>query len=315
MQRVHDRGGMPGGPINREQHQLADWELLAEGLSLTLGDKGIRCTDESRRTQEDLPPGVYESLAYYERWALGAELILVEKGLLNQEEVDREVAALDAQWGEGVPHGADGADAEHPGTHGDAPPNPYGQRIQAIAALLEAKGVLTPDEVRRQIAAQEARTPADGARLVARAWVDPAFKARLLADSQAACAELGIDASAIPHFVVLENRDKVHHVVVCTLCSCYPRPILGRPPDWYKSFNYRSRVVVEPRAVMREFGYEPDPGVEVRVHDSTADVRYLVLPRRPAGTEHLSEPELAQLVTRDSMIGVAPALATPVAVA
>jgi nitrile hydratase subunit alpha len=119
-----------------------------------------------------------------------------------------------------------------------------------------------------------------------------------------ACAELGVDATAIPRLVVLENADQVHHLVVCTLCSCYPRPILGRPPDWYKSVSYRARAVLEPRAVMAEFGYDPGPDVEVRVHDSTADVRYLVLPQRPAGTEHLSEAELARLVTRDSMVGV-----------
>ena len=150
----------------------------------------------------------------------------------------------------------------------------------------------------------DARSPANGARLVARAWVDPAFKQRLLSDPKAACAEMGIDASGLTEFVVLENTEQVHNLVVCTLCSCYPRPILGRPPDWYKSFAYRSRAVVEPRAVMREFGTELPDDVEVRVFDSSADMRYLVLPLRPPGTEDLSEAELAELVTRDSMIGV-----------
>jgi nitrile hydratase len=134
--------------------------------------------------------------------------------------------------------------------------------------------------------------------------VDAAFKARLLADPKAACAELGIDASGINEFVVLENTARVRHLVVCTLCSCYPRPILGRPPDWYKSLNYRARAVSEPRAVMAEFGQAPAPDVQVRVHDSTADMRYLVLPLRPPGTAHLIEAELAQLVSRDSLIGV-----------
>jgi len=143
---------------------------------------------------------------------------------------------------------------------------------------------------------------------VARAWVDPAFKARLIADPKAACAELGIDATSLNEFVVLENTDKVRHIVVCTLCSCYPRPILGRPPDWYKSFNYRSRAVNDPRGVMREFGQDVGPDVEVRVHDSTADMRYLVLPQRPSGTEGMSERQLAKLVTRDSLIGVVDAL-------
>ncbi|TMA04515.1 MAG: nitrile hydratase subunit alpha [Deltaproteobacteria bacterium] len=180
----------------------------------------------------------------------------------------------------------------------------HAKRIYAIRELLLEKGVLKEEEIQRQIDYMEARSPANGARLVARAWADPRFKARLLADPRAACAEMGIDATSINEFVVLENTEKVRHLVVCTLCSCYPRPILGRPPDWYKSFNYRKRAVVDPRGVMREFGMELPDSVEVRVHDSTADIRYLVLPLRPAGTDGMSEEELARLVTRDSMIGV-----------
>ena len=182
------------------------------------------------------------------------------------------------------------------------------KRIYAIRDLLVEKGVITEKDIQCQIEYQEARTPANGAKLVARAWIDAAFKARLIADPKAACAEMGIDATAINEFVVLENSDKVRHMVVCTLCSCYPRPILGRPPDWYKSFNYRQRSVADPRGVMREFGLELADDVEVRVHDSTADIRYIVLPQRPAGTENLSAAELEKLVTRDSMIGVMDAL-------
>ena len=183
----------------------------------------------------------------------------------------------------------------------------YGKRIYAIRDLLLEKGVLSREDIQHQIDYMDARSPANGARLVARAWVDPAFKRRLLTDPKSACAEVGIDASGLVEFVVLENTETVHNMVVCTLCSCYPRPILGRPPDWYKSFAYRSRAVVEPRAVMREFGTELPQDVEVRVFDSSADIRYLVLPRRPEGTATMSEHELAMLVTRDSMIGVAEA--------
>jgi nitrile hydratase subunit alpha len=139
---------------------------------------------------------------------------------------------------------------------------------------------------------------------VARAWVDDEYKELLLSDAKTAASELGIDSTHPAEFVVVENTPEVHNLIVCTLCSCYPRAILGRPPDWYKSFNYRSRAVREPRAVMREFGFEPPEGVEVFVHDSTADVRYMVLPMRPEGTEGLSEEELATLVTRDSLVGV-----------
>ena len=192
----------------------------------------------------------------------------------------------------------------------DEPMSEVALRSVAIEALLAEKGLLTADEVRRQVNLMDGRTPADGARVVARAWVDDGFKARLLADSRSALAEMGIEIPAeTPHLTVVENTDAVHHMVVCTLCSCYPRMLLGRPPDWYKSLAYRSRAVSDPRGVMAEFGTELAGGVQVTVLDSTADLRYLVLPRRPAGTEDMSEEELAALVSRDSMIGVTDALA------
>ena len=204
------------------------------------------------------------------------------------------------------------------GAHGHAHPpanvlSHYAKRVYAMRELLIEKGVLTAEAIQEQVDFIESRSPANGARLVARAWVDPAFKARLLADPKAACAEMGIDASRLVEFVVLENTPSVRHLVVCTLCSCYPRAILGRPPDWYKSLNYRSRAVSEPRAVIAEWGEAVPDAVEVRVFDSTADMRYFVLPVRPAGTEHLSEAELAALVTRDSLLGVETPRYEPVA--
>ncbi len=189
----------------------------------------------------------------------------------------------------------------------DHPMTEFEWRVEAVQALLIEKGILAADEVRRQVEEMDDRSPALGAKVIARAWVDPAFKARLLADARSAILELGIDFRQEAALVAVENAAKVHHVVVCTLCSCYPRGLLGYPPDWYKSLNYRSRVVVEPRNVLREFGLELPTDVEVRVLDSTADMRYLVIPVRPAGTEGKSEEELADLVTRDSMIGVAQA--------
>src|SRR5262249_14879845 len=158
------------------------------------------------------------------------------------------------------------------------------------------------------------RSPADGARIVARAWVDPEFKQRLLEDAREAALELGLDPGPSPVVVAVENTDDVHHMVVCTLCSCYPKALLGPPPDWYKSTPYRSRAVSDPRGVLGEFGLELDDDVELLVLDSTADISYLVIPRRAAGTEDMSEEELAALVTRDAMIGVAdPAAPTPIA--
>ena len=190
----------------------------------------------------------------------------------------------------------------HP--HEETATSPYAARIRAIEALLLEKGILTEPEVQDRISDMEARSPANGAKLVARAWVDEDFKELLLSDGKSAASELGIDPEHPAEFVVVENTPEVHNLIVCTLCSCYPRAILGRPPDWYKSFNYRSRAVREPRAVMREFGFEPPESVDVVVHDSTADVRYMVLPMRPPGTEEMGEEELAALVTRDSLVGV-----------
>jgi len=174
----------------------------------------------------------------------------------------------------------------------------------AVRELLVEKGILTADQIRRQVEDMDNRTPLRGAKVVARAWTDPAYKARLLAEGNPALEEIGLDRGPY-RLVVVENTPAVHNVIVCTLCSCYPRWLLGLPPDWYKSRNYRSRVVREPRSVLREFGLDLPDDVTVRVHDSTADMRYLVLPARPAGTEGWSEEQLAALVTRDTMIGVA----------
>src|SRR3989475_4775499 len=207
-------------------------------------------------------------------------------------------------------HGHDHSHA--PITNGDEPAAAL--RVRALEALLVEKGVIRHDDVRRRIDSLVSRSPADGARLIARAWVDSEFKARLLADARAAALELGLDPGPSPVVVAVENTKAVHHMVVCTLCSCYPKALLGPPPDWYKSLPYRSRAVSDPRGVLDEFGVELGEDVELRVLDSTADIRYLVIPRRPAASEAISEEELAALVTRDSMIGVAqPAAPAPVA--
>ncbi len=174
----------------------------------------------------------------------------------------------------------------------------------AVRELLVAKGVITADEHRAQIEVLDSRSPALGAMIVAHAWCDPGYKARLLADGSAAAEELGVTMYDDTRLIVLENTDTVHNFVVCTLCSCYPRPVLGLPPDWYKSRQYRARAVQDPRGVLREFGTDLPDSMEIRVHDSTANMRYLVLPQRPAGSEGLGEAELARLVTRDAMIGV-----------
>lgn len=187
--------------------------------------------------------------------------------------------------------------------HDRGPATPYEVLERAVRHLLVEKGVLTPAEIQGQIELMDSRSAALGAKVIARAWTDPAYKGRLLADTRAALAELGVDIGTLAEFRTIENTPETHNVVVCTLCSCYPKLLLGIPPAWYKSLAYRSRVVRDPRGVLSEFGVTVPAGVEVRVHDSTADLRYLVLPMRPAGTEGLDEAALAALVTRDSMIG------------
>ena len=200
-------------------------------------------------------------------------------------------------------------DHDHPHAPIANDDEPVAARARALEELLVERDVITRDDVRKRIDWLVSRSPADGARLVARAWIDPWFKQRLLDDARAAALELGLDPGPSPVVVAIENTETVHHMVVCTLCSCYPKALLGPPPDWYKSLPYRSRAVSDPRGVLAEFGVGLGRDVELRVVDSSADVRYLVIPRRPAGTESLTEDELAALVTRDSMIGVAQPLA------
>ena len=197
-------------------------------------------------------------------------------------------------------------DHHHHDGEGQDPPSDMTLRVKALESLLVEKGIVDPAALDAIIDTYEHKVgPRNGAHVVARAWSDPTYKARLLDDATAAIAELGYGGRQGEHMIVVENTPKVHNLVVCTLCSCYPWPVLGLPPVWYKSAPYRSRAVIDPKGALAEFGLELPDDVEIRVWDSTAEIRYLVLPERPTGTEALSEEALAQLVTRDSMIGVA----------
>ena len=206
---------------------------------------------------------------------------------------------------------------EHDHAHDHAPitadeaPGYYEIMEIAVRELLIERGHLTAGEIRRQIEVLDSRSPALGAAVVAKAWTDPAFRERLIANGRKACEELGISFYDDTDLIILENTDTVHNLIVCTLCSCYPRPVLGLPPDWYKLKPYRARAVIEPRRILAEFGTIIPDHVEVRVTDSTATVRFMVLPQRPAGTEGWSEAELAQIVTRDALIGVIPVTLQP----
>ena len=213
-------------------------------------------------------------------------------------------------------HDDHGHDHGHSHSHAHAPHPPqrdhdademsaYEVLEEAVRSLLVEKGVLTNAEIAGQVDLMDSRSPALGAKVIAKAWADPAYKKHLLADTRAALSDVGIDIGTLADFRTVENTPKVHNVIVCTLCSCYPKLLLGIPPAWYKSLAYRSRVVIDPRSVLDEFGVRLKPAVEVRVHDATADLRYLVLPMRPKGTEGWSEEKLAAIVTRDSMVGTA----------
>lgn len=194
--------------------------------------------------------------------------------------------------------------------HHPAPLSDVEARTRALESILLEKGLLTPDAVDKVVVAYERDIgPLNGAKVVARAWVDAEYKQRLLADGTSAIAELGFGGMQGEHMVVVENTPTIHNVIVCTLCSCYPWPVLGLPPIWYKAPPYRSRMVIEPRKVLQEFGLQLDEATEIRVWDSSAEIRYMVLPERPRGTEDMTEEELVKLVTRDSMIGVAKAKA------
>ena len=194
-------------------------------------------------------------------------------------------------------------DHSHDRSFDEGAPSEYEIMSRAIQELLEEKGVITSEQVRQRMEQFDADFPYRGPRVIAHAWVDAAFRARLLEDGKRACAEFGVDLEA-DRLIAVENTPDVHNVIVCTLCSCYPRALLGMPPSWYKSENYRRRVVREPRAVLREFGTVIPDNVTVRVHDSNADMRYVVVPMRPAGTEGWSEERLAGIITRDALVGV-----------
>ncbi len=229
-----------------------------------------------------------------------------EGGVGRREFLKGAAVTAAALVGQGQVAGAQQPSADDHEHEHQTVPSEIALRVKALETVLVEKEMVDPAELDAVVDTYENKIgPRNGARVVGRAWVDRAYKARLLADATEAIAELGYGGAQGEHMVMVENKSNVHNLVVCTLCSCYPWPTLGLPPVWYKSAPYRSRAVIDPRAVLREFGVEVPDDVEIRVWDSTAEIRYLVLPERPAGTENMTEAELAEIVTRDSMIGVA----------
>ena len=305
MRGVHDLGGLPGEPIDRREHELSRWEKAADATLRCVMACGVR-VDEFRHAIEELPADTYLALSYYERWIASLYRVGLRRGMLTAEEVAARVAAIAHERRahgveEGHPH--EGHDHDH--HDDDDEDGEYPILGDALREILIAKGFFSAAEHRAVLERMDSITPATGAVVVERAWQDPAFRLALLRNGTEACAAMGIEMPASARLVVVENTPAEHNVVVCTLCSCYPIFLLGRPPDWYKSTAYRSRVVREPRAVLEEFGTVISPSRTIRVHDSTADMRYLVLPMRPDGTQGWTEARLRSLVTRDTMIGVA----------
>ena len=268
-------GGQPADEVKQTEHDYAEWERRVDAMNVLLwGQKGgpRRMTvDQHRKNIEALPAEDYDKLSYYEKWVASTAATLVEQGVVSREDL-----------------------GEY---------RPLQMMESRLREVLIGKGILTQDAIDTEVENMRSRTPERGARVVAKAWLDASFKRKLLKDARAACESIGLDLPGL-RLIAVENTPQVHNVIVCTLCSCYPRMLLGIPPDWYKSRAYRSRMVKEPRKVLAEFGLAVPENVLVKVHDSTADMRYLVLPMRPAGTQGWSEDRLAAIVTRNAMIGV-----------
>ena len=311
MRQHHDLGGLPEGPIDTAPHEPSVFDKRVDALMLLLVAPPNRffSVDAQRRTQESMPAPEYKSLPYYERWIAAIATLLVESDRLAQVEIDARTKVVRARLD--AAHRA--ADAfpvpEHDHDHapiqdGHRPAREHEILEEAVRELCIERGYVTAAKIQQQIDTMDSRTPLQGAALIARAWTDSAFHEEVLRDAKAAAESMGIDMSGSPAVQAVQNTGELHHVVVCTLCSCYPRLLLGVPPSWYKSRSYRARTVTDPRGVLAEFGTALPTATEIRVVDSTADLRYVVIPVRPPGTEDWPANQLARLVTRDSMIGV-----------
>jgi nitrile hydratase len=320
--RIHSPGWGDAGAIDRSERALFHWERQCAAMRVLLGAQGLVPLDELRDTFESFGEALYNDLSFFERMLTSMTMILQRKQVFEAAALDATVDALKARWRadpgwlqQVLDRSADPC-AETPqqrrdpyGGRGylpvaDAPPSNADWRTLALAELLVHKGLLTRDGIRQAVQRIDAPQPAWGARIVARAWVDADFRRAILADGRVACEAFGIPFLD-GRLALVENTEQVHCVIVCTLCSCYPRNLLGQPPAWYIGKAYRTRTVREPRAVLAEFGLRLPASVRVDVYDSTAELRYMVLPRRPEGTEGWDETALAATVTRDCLIGVA----------
>lgn len=340
---THDVGGRSkymGETVDRDDEAPDVFGRRVDALRMLLGKKLKLPTDRFRRGVESIPRAEYEAMQYYERWLHSVIFNLKEQGIVTDADLhvedddhdedaehehhahaghaqgDTHVIAHDAGHDHGHDHkhvhghkhdhghddhGHDHGDHAHGHSHDPSPRNV--RLLEVVVSLLLDKHILTEDELQKQQATTDRGSAENGARMVARAWVDPEYRRLLLQDGTAAAEAMGVSMVGAPPLGVLENTESVHHLIVCTLCSCYPRMLLGYPPGWYKSSEYRARAVREPRNLLQDWGIDLPTSVEIRVVDSTADYRWMVLPRRPEGTEGFSEDALRELVNRDALVG------------
>ena len=303
----HDIGGEEAGPIDTTDYGMSHWEKHANALRMTATGIKLATLDEMRRACEDLGER-YNQIGYFERQTEALAIVLEEKGLISSEELHKEIEKVKERFK--VPiiplpeeHDHDGKPIQEDETGEGL--NQHHCMNLAIQELLQNMGLIAPEQIRQKIEKFEGDYPNRGAKVVAKAWTDSDFKIRLLHDANPVIEEMGIDLEHAVRIIALENTPKIHNIVVCTLCSCYPRQLMGQPPTWYKSRSYRSRVVYEPRSVLKEFGTHLPDNVTIRTHDSNADMRYIVIPMRPEGTENWEEEILETIVSRDCLVGVA----------
>ena len=313
----HDVGGESSHSIDTHDHGMKYWEKFSNGLRMALTSTKIITLDELRLTAESFGQKYFE-MEYFYRNARALVEICHQRELFTEaeflEELKRqkkifEVPIINLPNKEQTKHLHDGVEHMHSQSDfqedetGEGPPEFYFDML-AAASILQKKNIISAQDIQSRIEKFDTVFPFRGITVVARAWVDSNFREHLLADAKTAIKEIGIQLESFADIICFAQSDSVHHIVVCTLCSCYPRTLLGMPPTWYKSRTYRSRVVHEPRAVLEEFGTKIPNNKEVKVHDSNADMRYLILPQRPKGTEGWNEKELTQLISRDHLVGV-----------
>ena len=302
----HDMGGDVAGPIDTVDYGMSHWEKHANAVRMTVSGKKLATLDEMRRACEDLGDRYYE-LSYFERLTEALVIVLKEKNFFSDETFNKQMDDVRERFNVPIISLPDAHDHDGKPVQEDEVgegPNDHQVMNLAIQDLLEKANLLTANDIRKTIEKFDEDYPNRGQKVVVRAWTDEQFKAQLLEDANLAIEDMGIDLEHAARIIAVENTDKIHNIIVCTLCSCYPRVLMGQPPTWYKSRSYRSRVVSDPRGVLKEFGIILSSSISVRTHDSNADMRYMVLPKRPEGTENWSHSKLESIISRDALVGV-----------